>query len=285
VADIVPTDWAISKKQTLRGHALGGAISDRIGGDLYAGVRAWRVWTMLGWNDIRIRYRRSALGPLWITLSTTVFVITLGIIYSKIFHTDIHTYLPYIAVGFIVWGFISTTTMESCGAFTESESIIKQIQVPFSVFVLRVAWRNFIVLMHTIVLIVPIWIVFGIVPHLTTFLAVPGMILVYINLVWLALIVALLSTRFRDVAQIVQVGLQITVFATPIMWPASSLGGNMIIADVNPAYHLIELVRAPLTGGTPATLSWIVGIGLALVGPAAAMLLFWRRSRRIVYWL
>jgi ABC-type polysaccharide/polyol phosphate export permease len=67
----------------------------------------------LGWNDIRIRYRRSALGPFWITLSTTVFVVTLGIIFSQIFHTDIRIYLPYIAVGLIVCGFMSSTVMES----------------------------------------------------------------------------------------------------------------------------------------------------------------------------
>jgi lipopolysaccharide transport system permease protein len=232
-----------------------------------------------------MRYRRSVLGPFWMTLSMAVFVVTLGVIYSTIFHTEIRNYLPYIAVGFISWGFISTATMESCGAFLESEALIKQLQIPFSIFVMRVVWRNFLVLLHTIILIVPIWIIFSVEPKLSMLLALPGLALVFINQVWLGLVIAILSTRFRDVPQIVQTALQVAVFATPIMWPVSTLGSRIVIADVNPAYHLIELVRAPLTGGVPALLSWAVAIGMAVIGLLLAAALLRRASRRIVYWL
>jgi len=109
------------------------------GGDVYLGAQASDIWTILGWNDIRQRYRRSVIGPFWITLSTAVLIVALGFIYSAIFKTDIQTYLPYLALGFIVWGFISATTIESCGAFLDSENIIKQVKIPISVFVFRVA--------------------------------------------------------------------------------------------------------------------------------------------------
>ena len=101
------------------------------GSDLYCGVRAWPLWLTLAWNDIAMRYRRSTLGPLWMTLSTGILVVSLGLLYSRIFQTDIATYLPYLALGFIVWGFLSTTINESCQAFSESERIIKQIKIPF----------------------------------------------------------------------------------------------------------------------------------------------------------
>ena len=99
-----------------------------LGSDLYRGVRAWPLWLTLAWNDIAMRYRRSTLGPLWMTLSTGILVVSLGLLYSRIFQTDIATYLPYLALGFIVWGFLSTTINESCQAFSESERIIKQIK-------------------------------------------------------------------------------------------------------------------------------------------------------------
>ena len=54
--------------------------------DLYYGIHAWRLWITLGWNDIALRYRRSVLGPLWMTLSMGILVISLGFIYSQIFH-------------------------------------------------------------------------------------------------------------------------------------------------------------------------------------------------------
>ena len=253
--------------------------------DLYLGVRAWQLWLTLGWNDIGMRYRRSTLGPLWITLSTGILVVSLGILYSQIFQTDIRTYLPYLALGFIVWGFLSTTINESCVAFTESERIIKQIKIPFSVFVLRVVWRNFIVLMHTIILYIPIAIFFRILPDFAALLVLPGLAILYINLVWVGLIIAVLSTRFRDISQIVTSVMQIAIFATPVMWQVSSLRDHTLIADVNPLYHWLELVRGPLLGEIPSILSWSVSIGTAVLGTVLALLLLRRASRRIAYWL
>ena len=191
--------------------------------DVYRGFRAAPLWLLLGWTDIRLRYRRSVLGPFWITISMAVLIIVLGFVYSQIFHTDIRTYLPFLALGFIVWGFISSSANEACGAFGDSGSIIKQIGIPFSVFVFRVVWRNFLVVLHTIILVVPIWIIFKITPTAVSLLAIPGMALVFLNQCWLGICLAVLSTRYRDIPPIVATVLQITVFATPIMWPVSSL--------------------------------------------------------------
>ena len=262
--------------------------SAQLGGganDLIAGFKAWRLWTMLGWNDIVQRYRRSALGPFWITLSMAIFIVLLGVIYSRIFKTDIATFLPYIAMGIITWGFISGTTIESCAAFVDSGAIIKQIRLPFTLYVLKVVWRNLIILFHTIILIVPIGLIFQLKVSLVDLLVVPGLVLMFANQIWIGIVVAILSTRFRDVAQLIATAIQIAMFATPIMWPVNSLGGARIIADVNPLYHLIEIVRAPLLGEAPSLLSWLVMIGLCAAGYLLAIALLWRTSRRIVYWL
>src|SRR5215470_9316092 len=163
--------------------------------DLLSGIRAWRLWTMLGWNDIRQRYRRSVLGPFWITISMAVFITLLGVIYSHIFNIGLNSYLPYLALGYIVWGFISTTTGESSISFQESERIIRQIRHPYALYVFRVVWRNFIVFLHTIVIFVPIAIIFDVRPGFTALLALPGLALVYVNQAWLTLCLAILCTR------------------------------------------------------------------------------------------
>jgi ABC-type polysaccharide/polyol phosphate export permease len=282
------TDQPLSDHQELvaaPGATVVGGNKHSYGYDFYLGLQAWPVWAMLGWSDIRLRYRRSVLGPLWITLSMSVLIVALGFIYSHIFRQSISTYLPYLAMGFVVWGFVSTTVTESCSAFQESERIIKQVKVPFSVFVLRVIWRNFIVLLHTVILIIPVSIIFGIVPQLTTLLVIPGLALVYVNQIWVGMVVAILSTRFRDVPQIIATLVQIAMFGTPIMWPVSALGEHTLIADINPLHHLIDLVRAPLLGGQPSALSWMVSAGLAVFGSVIAALLMRRASHRLVYWL
>ena len=77
--------------------------------EIVAGFRVWRVWGIMGWDDIRQRYRRSVLGPFWITLSMGIFILLLGIIYSRLFHIELQHYMPYLTVGYIVWGFMSAT--------------------------------------------------------------------------------------------------------------------------------------------------------------------------------
>lgn len=136
------------------------AAADIVAAEIFDGFRAWRVWTILGWDDIRQRYRRSILGPFWITLSMGVFILVLGVIYGRLFHMDLTTYMPYLSAGYILWGFISAVTSDSCGAFHEGGRIIKQIKLPFTTYIFRVIYRNFIVLLHTIVIFIPVAIYF-----------------------------------------------------------------------------------------------------------------------------
>jgi homopolymeric O-antigen transport system permease protein len=260
-------------------------VGSMISAEVLAGFRAWPVWVILGWDDIRQRYRRSALGPFWITLSMGIFILLLGVIYSRLFHTDIHTYIPFLSAGFIVWGFIAQTTNESCGAFNEGSRIIKQIKLPYSTYVLRVVWRNLIVFLHTVVIFIPVAIIFQVKPHLATLDVLPGLFLVCVNVTWVAAILGVLSTRYRDMPPIVATAVQILMFATPIMWPVSSLPNATIIADVNPLYHLIEIVRAPMLGTAPELRSWLVAGGMAVVGCVLAGGLLVSKSRRIVFWL
>lgn len=253
--------------------------------EIVAGFRAWPIWMLMGWDDIRQRYRRSVLGPFWITLSMGVFILLLSLIYSRLFRMNLHEYMPYLTVGYIVWGFMAAATNDSCMAFHDGSRIIKQIKLPYSIYVLRVIWRNFIVFLHTIVIFIPVAVVFQVQPNPIMFYALPGLLLVIVNQIWVTTILGILSTRYRDLQPIANTIVQLGMFATPIMWPVSSLGDQTIFARINPVYHLIEITRAPLLGEFPARESWLVAGGMAVVGSVLAVALFARASRRLVFWL
>jgi len=253
--------------------------------DALSAFKAWRLWTMLAWNDILLRYRRSILGPFWITLSMAAFIAVLGVIYSRIFNVDVATYLPFLTLGYVTWGFIAQTVNESCGAFQEGERIIKQLRLPYGLYVFRVVWRNFLIFLHTIVIFVPVALVFRVWPGAHGLLAVLGIILLLANLNGIAMVLAILAARFRDIAPIVVTVMQILLFATPIMWPVSSLGGAVWIAQINPFYHFIELIRAPLLGDAPPLLSWAVALGSLILGSVLSLLLLNRAAKRIVFWV
>jgi ABC-type polysaccharide/polyol phosphate export permease len=275
-----PVDFVALSNPTLKSR-----IAHTISQEIVAGFRAWPVWGIMGWDDIRQRYRRSVIGPFWITLSMGVFIMVLGVIYSRLFHVELESYLPYLTVGFVVWGFMSAAANDSCIAFIDASRIIKQIKLPYSVYVLRVVWRNFIIFLHTIVIFIPVAIIFKIEPNFKMLYEIPGLLLVAVNLIWLTTVIAILSTRYRDIQPIVGTIIQLGMFATPIMWTVGALGDGKIVAEVNPVYHLIEITRAPLLGMAPELRSWLVACGLAVVGSALAVALMVRASRRIVFWL
>jgi ABC-type polysaccharide/polyol phosphate export permease len=280
-----PTLLSIAPYAKPSGERATDTVLSIIDAEILDGFRAWPIWTILGWDDIRQRYRRSVIGPFWITLSMAMFIFLLGIIYGRLFKMELKTYIPYLSVGFILWGFIAGVTNESCQAFHEGARMIKQIKLPYLVFVLRVVWRNFIIFLHNIVIFIPVAVIFKVAPGLDSLYALPGLLLVIANVIWVALFLAIVSTRYRDLMPIVSTIVQITMFATPIMWTVSALSGQELVAELNPVYHLIELVRAPLLGTTPELRSWAIAAGLVVVGSTLAATLLVRKSRRIVFWL
>ncbi len=253
--------------------------------DLIKGARGVGLWGMLGWQDIRRRYRRSTLGPFWLTISMGALVAGLGLLYSSLFKIDIAEYLPYITVGFIVWGLISGLIIEGCAAFTGAEAIIKQVDLPLSVHVYRVVWRNVIISAHNTVIYVVVAAVFVVWPGWAGFLALPGLMLLVFNGVWVGLLFGLLSARFRDVPQIAASLVRAVFFLTPIIWKAESLPDRAFVLDFNPFHHFIELVRAPLLGQVPDPLSWLVALGFTLGGWFVTLLMYRHYSWRIAYWV
>src|SRR5260370_760185 len=65
-------------------------------------TRVW-MWSALAVQDIKLRYRGSMLGPFWLTISTLVMVVAMGVIYAQLFHQEPSTYLPFLTVRLIVW--------------------------------------------------------------------------------------------------------------------------------------------------------------------------------------
>lgn len=253
--------------------------------DMLEGIKAYHVWLIWGWHDIRQRYRRSVLGPFWFTLTTLIMVGALGFLYSQLLGQNISTYLPYLGVGLVVWQFISTAANEGCMSLIGSGHIIKQVRMPLTTHVCRMAWRNFIIMLHSLPVVIVFMFFFGHMLTLQIFWIIPGLLIVLLNAVWSGVVFGILCARFRDVAPIIGSLFQVCFFITPVMWQISALKGRSWVADINPFYHLIEIVRAPVLGESVPMLSWAYSIALLIVGFAFAQYLMTRCRDRVAYWL
>jgi len=249
--------------------------------------KSTRLFYLLGLQDIKQRYRRSVIGPLWITLSMALMTVCLGVLYGALFNAPIKKFLPFLASGLIIWNLISTCINESCDAYINAKSLIYQSSVSYWSHILRVIWRNIIIFWHNIIILPILLLIFGSQTTWTILLAIPGFILVCANLIWTCILLATISIRYRDVPQIVQSIIQVLFFLTPIMWTSGLLttSSREIFIDFNPFYHLLELIRAPILGDPIHMNSWLICVTLFIVGSAFTVFISQKFNHRIPYWL
>lgn len=256
--------------------------------DLKEGVLAWRIWIMLALQDIKFRYKRSTLGPLWLTLSMAITVYSMGFIYSQLFKTDIHEYYPFLVSGMIAWTFISTLIIDCSEGFINDYGLIKQIKLPYSLYIHRIFARNILIFLHNIIIMVPIYIIFynNVPLNVHTLFLLPALAILYINAFFYGLLISIMCTRYRDIPPIIKSIMQVIFFITPVMWrPEELIGKKHIIVDLNPIYTFLELIREPLLGNLPSSKNLITALVITLFGFVASFQLFSRYRKRIIYWL
>ena len=253
--------------------------------DWWEGTRRTDIWWTLAWFDIVLRYRRSMLGPLWLTLSMGAMIAGMGPLYSSLFGTDLSKFFPHLALGLIFWSFFASLVTEGCSAFVTSAHYLKQGYFPISLFVWRSMSRNLIQFLHQIVLYIPVALWAGISLSWSSLLVFPALILLLINAHTLGIALGLVCTRFRDVAQIVTSVMQMLMFLTPVFWMPDSLPGRAQYILYNPLAQMLDLLRTPLMGGEASLHSWIGIAGWTTLSVVGSTLLFKKYRRRVVYWL
>lgn len=280
--------------------------------DIVEGFKQRELWGHLGWQDIKQRYRRSVIGPLWITLSMAITAIGLGLLYSQLFQAHIQTFLPYITVGFIVWNFMSGCLLEGTDTFIGNEGLIKHLPAPLTVYALRTVWRLTLMFAHNLVVYVVVVAIFwsdlshsyritpdtgALQPGIgwSVLLAIPAFVLVAVNGGWVAILFGIISTRYRDIPPVINSLVSLIFFMTPIVWStdfltAGKIGGGdgswrILIAELNPLYHYVQILRAPLIGNVQSWHNWAVVGGFTVVGWTLAFLVMRNYRARVSYWV
>jgi ABC-type polysaccharide/polyol phosphate export permease len=253
--------------------------------DLKEGLQAYHIWGRLGWQDIRQRYRRSFLGPFWITISAAAMIGGIGLLYSQLLHQDTEQFIPFLSVGMLVWFLFAALINDACVAFIGAEQFIKQVKLPLTVHVWRVVWRNLIVFAHNILILVPVFLWYHVSVGLGALLSLAGIVLVAINGLVFGIVLGLVCARFRDVPPIIANLVQLGFFMTPVMYQTQALGQREWIARFNPFFHYLQIVRSPLLGLGASGESWIYALTISAVSALLALLLFIRYRPRIAYWV
>ncbi len=246
------------------------------------------IGIVLAWQDIRQAYRRSAIGPFWLTIGMAIQILTMGFVFGLIFKTDLGEYLPFLATSIIFWGLISTTITEGCSTFTSSEAMIKQLNLPHYQYVVRTVWRNLVSTCHNAVILPLVLLLFSKVPGLNVLAFIPGIALLILNLTWVIWLLGLITARFRDMQPIATSAMTIAFYVTPVMWYPSLIGDSELahhLLGLNPFYHWLQLVRLPILDQLPTIENWGLSLLSATVGWAILLASNKRYKNMIAYWV
>lgn len=259
--------------------------SERARQDLLGGCRRWRLAWALARTDITHRYRGSVLGPLWVTISTAVMLVALGLLYAKLFQIDVTVYMPWLAVSLILWNMISQAVSEATTAITGAESVVRQMPLPYSVHALRTVFRNAVVAAHNLPLIVLVFLGFGVSPGWGVLWAIPGLLLLVINVFWASLLLGMLCARFRDIPPIVGSVMQIAFFMTPVIWKPQLVGHWQPWLPINPFFAIMETMRGPIMGTGASFTVWLSALFYTALVWILAQAFFTRFRNRVAFWV
>lgn len=270
--------------QNLRSTAPSGASP--FVDDLIVGLKRWDLWRTFALDDIQQRYRRSALGLLWIVLSYLLFVGGITVVFSVFSTSGSTDFVIHVAVGYAAFMFIISNFNDGCDVFVRSATWIKSVSMPYSTYVYRSIFRTGFSFVIQLSMALIIMIFLGWRPGPLVALAVPALVAYVFNAVAVQYLAGLIGARYRDFTHFVSSITRLMFFVTPVLWVASDLPGTRsFIADYNPLAHYLNVLRAPLMNTPPSGVSWLVVATTTLLLWVILFLGAARMRRRLAYWI
>ncbi|MCB9962193.1 MAG: ABC transporter permease [Hyphomonas sp.] len=263
---------------------LRSAVSDILA-DFRIAARQRAFWTYQAYQKVRLQYARSLIGPLWLTATMALQLVALTYLFSGLFGADMSVIAPWVTVGVIAWTFFSSSLNESSSILLVNKPYIMESETSLIGFVIGVLMKNLIVAAHHLVLLVILIVWFRLWPNAEWLWLLASLPVYVITTASLALILAILTPRFRDLGPLTENILMVGFFLTPVLWRPQSLVRNEFIATFNPLTHLLAIVRQPLLGHAPQTLSWVIALWACGLSLLTALLLLATLRRRIAFWI
>ena len=238
----------------------------------------------LAWFDIKIKYVRSTLGPFWITLSMIILIGGLSFVFVSLWGIPLKRTMPWIALGIIMWNYISNYIDESSTLFVDGRILNIKI-APLKLIIINV-FKHFIILLHNSVVIVAVIIFFDIKITANYFYLIFSFIIFFINSISFGILFGFLCCRFRDFILIIRNAIYLIFLMTPIFWMPEVLKGNrMYLADFNIVYQIIQSFRDPILGN-PLTNYTITYLSIfTLVTAILSIIIYKKYHKRIVFWI
>jgi ABC-2 type transport system permease protein len=272
----------LAQKRAIRLNERAAAVLD----DMRATFELRRFANLLAWRDLTSSTRLSQLGQVWLLINPTLWILTMVIFFGPQLGAQEPRYALYAATGAVIYLAIQTMATEGARVFTAERSIILNVPVPYFVFVMKLLFKALFSLTITSCLIIIAMLYDQPPVTLSILLVFPALIVTSVAGFGVILILGVIGTRYFDLHLIVQATMRVVMFVTPVFWlvPAhDSLRSK--VANLNPIYHFIEILRAPIMGQPVSPHHWIYASAFAIGAFCLGIFLFARFRTRLALWI
>ncbi len=238
-------------------------------------------------RELKVRYRRSAIGFLWTMLQPLLMMLVLQLVFSSLFRFNLPNYPVYALAGILFWNFFSQSIVSSMNSLKGNAHLLQKLPVPKAVFPIATVISGVINLGFALVPLLLMLIVTGhpIRPALA-FLPI-AVLLAALFTLGAGLLLSPLAVFFHDVVELVGVLLTLLMYLTPVFYPKEIVPPNLLwVVRFNPARSILEVFRDPIyQGEVPPITHLSVALGIAILALAVGAWAFRRSSDRIPFYV
>lgn len=217
------------------------------------------------WRDIKVRYKQTMIGVMWAVLQPFINMIVFTVFFGKLagIPSDNVPYPIFVFTGLLFWQFFSDSLSETSNALVANKAIITKVYFPRLIAPISSVITKFIDFSIASVVLVGLMIYYGFAPHMSGLFILPVLLVIsFMVSLGLGLFLSALNVKYRDVRYALPFFIQILLFVTPVIYPASIAGKYSWILALNPMTGVIQTARAALLGTTP--INWTL-LGISFV--------------------
>jgi lipopolysaccharide transport system permease protein len=225
------------------------------------------------WRDLKVRYKQTLIGVLWAIFQPFITMFVFTIFFSNLIHvpSDNVPYPIFVYAGLLFWQFFSTALVDISNCLITNQSIITKVYFPRLILPLSSVTTKLVDFIISASILVVMMIYYGFTPKIESLLVIPLVIAIsFMASVGLGLILSAINVKYRDVRYVLPFFIQMLLFVTPVIYPASIAHKYSWILALNPMTGAIQSARAALLGTT--AINWNL-IGISFVSCFVLMLI------------
>lgn len=240
-------------------------------------------------RDIKKKYRRSVLGLLWTVLNPLMMMIVMTIVFSQIFRFQIENFPVYLLCGQVIFNFFSESTTSAMNSIIQNAPLIKKVYVPHYMFPLANILSSMVSMAASYCALIIVVLVTRTPLYYSMLLSPLPILFIGLFSIGIALIMASMAVRFRDVIHLYSVFMTALMYLTPIFYPLSMLKNAPVvrtIVELNPMTVFIQMFRGlMLENQLPSWGSITKSIIFCGVSLLVGLYIFYKKHDRFILYI